>query len=168
MKPYLRSIVLFAAAAAVLFVIYLVRHAIEPQSAVIARERKTVFASEDKDRMKSDPIYAGEVREKLAFLDYRLAVAYNAEQKPDKAIDILQRLIRDEEDTEKSGVPRRSRSYMREADYYEVLKESFELKHNDAEVNTALDRYGQLRTKALELRRLESREDGRHVGQPAD
>ncbi len=167
MKAYLRIVVFFIVAAVILIVLYLARQA-EPQSAAIARERNRYYASQDQERMKKDPIYAVEVREKLAFLDYRQALACNAEHKPDQAIEILRRLINEEETGEKSGIPRRSRSFMREADYYEALKESFELKNNAAEVNKALDRYAQLRTKASELRRLESREDGKHVGLPAD
>ena len=168
MKGYLRLIVFFFTAAAILIVIYLARQATEPQSAIFARERNRFYASRDKDRMSTDPVYAGEVRDRAAFLDYRLAVAYNTEHKPDQAIEILQRLINEEEAREKGGLPRRSRSYMREADYFEALKESFELKNDAAGVNRALDRYTRLRTKALELRRLENREDGRHVGAPAD
>jgi hypothetical protein len=168
MKSYLRLIVFFTVAVLLLIGTYLARRATEPQSSIIARERTRVFASRDEDRMKSDPVYAGEVWEKAAFLDYRLAAAYNAENNPDKAIDVLQRLIRDEEAKEKGVIRRRSRSYMKEADYYETLKESFELKHDEAGVNKALDQYARLRTTALQLRIRESREDGRSVGSPAD
>jgi hypothetical protein len=168
MKTYLRFIILLAVAAAVLLVIYLVRQATEPQSAIIARERNRVYAARDSERMKNDPVYASRVRDRLAFLDYRQAVACNGENKPDGAIDILQRLINDEEAKEKDGMRRRSRSYLQEANYYEALKESFELKHDAAEVNKALDRYTQLMTKAAETRRLESREEGRSAGPPAD
>ncbi len=168
MKLYWRLIIFAAVAAAIWFLISMVRHAAESPSAVIARERNRFYASRDKDRMKNDPIYAAETREKTASLDYRLAIAYIAEHKPDQAIEILQRLVSEEEASGKSGIPRRSRSYMKEADYYEALKESFELKNNAAEVNRALDRYAQLRTKALELRRSESSEDGSHLGAPAD
>ncbi len=168
MKTYVRIVLFVAVASAVVLAFHAARRATEPQSAVIDREIDSFSASRDKDRMQRDPIYAAQVREKKALLDYRLAVAYNRENKPDKAIEILHRLIREEESTEKSGIPRRSRSYMKEADYYEALKESYELKKEPSEVNRALDRYAQLRTKAMELRRLESSEDGRHVGRPAD
>ncbi len=168
MKTYLRLIILFAVAAAALLVVYLVRRATEPQSAIIARERDRVYAARDVDRMKNDAVYAAKVEDTLAFLDYRLAVACNAENKPDRAIDILQRLIGDEEAREKGGIPRRSRSYLQEANYYEALKESFALTHDEAEANKALDRYTQLMTKAMESRKLESREEGRSVGSPAD
>ncbi len=168
MKIYLRLLILFAAAAAVLFVVYLVRQAKAPQSAIIARERNRVYSSRETDRMKNDPLYASKLQEQLALLDYRLAVAYNTENDPDKAIAVLQRLIAEEEAGETSGIPRRSRSYMLEADYYEALKESYELKHDAADVNKALDRYAELRTKASELRRLESRAEGRSMGSPAD
>jgi hypothetical protein len=168
MKTYLRLTVLVAVFAAILFAVYLVRQATVPQSAIIAKERNRLYASRDKKRMVNDPIYAGELEDKLALLDYWMAVAYNDEKKPDKAIAILQRLINDEEARDKDSIPRRSRSYMHEANYYEALKESFELKHEMAEVNKALDRYTQLKIKAAELRRLESRDDGKYVGSPAD
>jgi len=168
MKTYLRLTILVAVSAAILLAVYLVRQATVPQSVIIAKERNRLYASRDKKRMANDPVYAGELEDKLALLDYWMAVAYNDENKPDKAIAILQRLINDEEAREKGGIPRRSRSYMHEANYYEVLKESFELKHEVAEVNRSLDRYTQLKIKAAELRRLERREDGKYVGTPSD
>ena len=168
MKIYLRLTILVAVFAAILLAVYLVRQAAVPQSAIIAKERNTLYASRDKERMANDPIYAGELEDKLALLDYWMAVAYNGENKPDQAIAILQRLINDEEARGKGGMPRRSRSYMHEANYYEALKGSFELKQEAAEVNKALDRYTQLKIKAAELKKLESREDGKSVGSPAD
>ncbi len=168
MKTYVRIIIFLVVAAILTLAFYAARQATEPQSGIIARERERFSTSRDRDRMKSDPIYAAEVREKKSFLDYRLAVAYNTENKPDKAIEILKRLISEEEATGQNGIPRRSRSYMKEADYFEALKEAYELKNEPSEVNRALDRYAQLRTKAAALRRLESSEDGRHVGRPAD
>ncbi len=168
MKFHVRVVVFVAVAAAIWLAIYLARHATGSLSDTVAGERARVSATLDQDRMKRDPVYASAVREELAMLDYRLAVALTAEHKPDRAIDILQRLISEEDSSGKGGIPRRSRSYMREADYYEALKEAFELKNDAAEVNKALDRYAQLRTKALELRRIESSEEGRYVGQPAD
>lgn len=169
MKTCQRLTILVAVAALIVFAVYLVRHATVPQSASIAKERNRLYASLDKKRMADDPVYAGELEDKLALLDYRMAVAYNNEKKPDKAIAILQRLINVEEARGKKGsIPRRSRSYLREADYYEALKQSFELKHEAAGANKSLDRYTQLKIKAAELRRLESREDGKYVGTPAD
>ena len=168
MKMYLRMTILVAIAAVILFAVYLVRQATVPQSAIIAKERNRLFASRDQKRLANDPIYAGEIEDKLALLDYWMAVAYNAENKPDKAIAILQRLINDEETRGEGGIPRRSRSYTHEAHYYEALKESFGLKHEVAEVNKALDRYSQLKTKAAELKKLESREDGKYVGTSSD
>lgn len=168
MKSYLRLTIVVAVFAAILLAVYLVRQAAVPQSAIIAKERKRVYTSRDVKRMANDPVYAGELEDKLALLDYWMAVAYNDENSPDKAIAILQRLINDEEAGEKSGIPRRSRSYMHEANYYEALKQSFELKHDVAEVNRSLDRYTQLKIKAAELKSLESREDGKYVGTPSD
>jgi hypothetical protein len=169
MKTYLRLTILAAVSAAILLaVFYLVRQATVPQSSIIEKERNRLYASRDLNRLANDPVYAVELEDKLALLDYWRAAAYNAEKKPDKAIAILQRLINDEEAGEKGGIPRRSRSYMHEADYYEALKGSFELKHDPAEVNKALDRYTQLKAKAAELKKLESREDGKYVGTSSD
>jgi hypothetical protein len=168
MKTYLRLTILVVVSAAILLAVHLVRQATVPQSAIIAKERNRLYASRDKKRAADDPVYAGELEDKLALLDYWMAAAYNDEHKPDKAITILQRLINDEEAREKGSIPRRSRSYMHEANYYEALKVSFELKHEMAEVNKSLDRYTQLKIKAAELKRLESREDGKYVGSPSD
>ncbi len=168
MKTYLRLTILVAVFAAILIAVYLVRQATVPQSAIIAKERNRLYESRDKMRLANDPVYAAELEDKLALLDYWMAVAYNEENKPDKAIVILQRLITDEEARGKGSMPRRSRSYMHEASYYEALKESFELKNEGAEVNKALDCYTQLKTKAAELKRLESTEDGKYVGPPSD
>ena len=168
MKNYLRLAIPLAVVAAILLVFYVVRQAAVPQSAIIARERDRVYASRDEGRMAADPAYAGQLEDKLALLDYWTAKAYNDENQPDKAVAILQRLIDTEEARGKDGIPRRSRSYLHEANYYEALKASFELKHEVAEVNKALDRYTQLKTKAAELRRVESREEGKYVGRPSD
>jgi hypothetical protein len=168
MKSYLRLAILFGVAAAIFLAVYVAQRATVPQSAVITKERNRIYTSRDKTRMANDPIYAGEIEDKLALLDYRIAVAYNDENKPDKAVAILQRLIHDEEAREKGSMPRRSRSYLHEASYYEALKESFELKHDVAEVNKALDRYTQLKIKAAELKSLESREEGKYVGPSSD
>ncbi len=167
MKAYLRYLLLLVVVAAVLLVVYAVRQATEPESAIIARERNNLVASRDESRAGKDPFYERDLQRKLDFLNFRLAVAYNAEQKPDKALEVLQRLIDKEEEKEKSGLPRRARSYTNEADYYEALKTSFDLKHDEAEANRALERRMQLLTKAAELSRLENREEGRTVG-PAD
>ncbi len=168
MKTYLRITVLFVVAVGILFVIYLAKRATEPQSAMIIRERDRVYAAQDKDRMKNDPVYAAEIQDRLAFLDYRTSLAYNDEKQPDKAIAILQRLIEDEEAKEKGGIRRNARSHANEADYYEALQTSFELKHDEAQANKALDRRTQLMSEARKLERLENREEGKYVGPSAD
>jgi cell division protein FtsN len=167
MKTYLRLIVLFAVAVVVLLAVYLIRQATEPESAIIARERNKVYASRDRSRMEKDPLYAGELKDRLRFLDYRLAVTYNAENKPDKAIDVLKQLIKEEEATEK-GIPRHSRSYADEARYYETLKESYDLKHDEANAEKASAFRNELMAKAGERKKLESKEEGKHVGSSTD
>ncbi len=164
MKTYLRIAVLSVVAAAVLFTVYLVRQASVPQSAIIAMERYKIYASRDKGRMESDRLYALDIQEKLDFLDYRLAVACNAEDKPDEAITVLQKLINNEEAKGKSGTPRRARSYLNEARYYEALKESYDLKRDEAGGKAAVEQRAELMTRAAEAGRRESSGEGKSVG----
>lgn len=164
MKTYLRIAVLSVVAAAVLFTAYLVRQASAPQSAIVAMERYKVYASRDKGRMESDRLYALDIQEKLDFLDYRLAVACNEEDKPDEAITVLQKLINNEEAKGKNGAPRRARSYLNEARYYEALKESYDLKHDEAGGKTAAEKRAELMTMAAEAGKRESSEEGKSVG----
>jgi hypothetical protein len=117
--------------------------------------------------MEKDPLYAGELKDRLRFLDYRLAVTYNAENKPDMAIDVLKQLIKEEEAKGK-GTPRRSRSYLDEARYYETLKESYDLKHDEANAEKAMAFRNELMAKAGERKKLESKEEGKHVGSSTD
>ncbi len=114
--------------------------------------------------MENDPIYAVEFQDRLQMLDYRLALAYNSENSPDKAIAVLQRLIGDEEAKGEGRSARRSRSYLNEARYYEALKESFDLKHDGAAATQAAARSDELRARAAQLKKIESSEEGKSVG----
>ncbi len=164
MKTFLRLALLFITAGAILIVVYVAKQASAPASAVIARERNRVYAERDKSRMENDPIYAVEFQDRLLMLDYRLALAYNAENKPDDAIAVLQRLIGDEEAKGNSGPPRRSRSYLNEASYYKALKESFDLKHDDAAATRAAAHSEELMARAEQRKKIESSEEGKSVG----
>jgi hypothetical protein len=135
---------------------------------IIAKERDQIYATRDKSRMEKDPLYARELQDKLQFLGSRLAVAYNAENRPDEAIAVLQQLISDEEVKGKTGILRRSRSYLNEAQYYEVLKESYDLKHDEGNAQKAAESREALLAKAAELRISESREEGKSVGLHAE
>jgi hypothetical protein len=145
MKTYLRIAALVVVVAVILVAFSVFRRAAAPESEIIAGERKRVAASFDKSRVEKDPIYAFEFQDKLQFLDYRLATAYNREEKPDAAITVLQGLIADEESKNESGV-RRSRSYFNEARYNEALQASYGLKHDD----TGAERAGERRSELLE------------------
>jgi len=168
MKRYMRLMVFFIVAVAILFFIYVVKQTSAPESVIIAKERDQIYASRDKSRLEKDPLYARELQDKLQFLDNRLAVAYNAENRPDEAIAVLQQLISDEEVKGKTGILRRSRSYLNEAQYYEVLKESYDLKHDENNAQKAAKSREDLLAKAAELRIRESREEGKSVGLHAE
>ncbi len=164
MKTYLRIIALFVVVGLIVLVFTLFRQATAPESAIIAKERSRVAATEDKSRMGKDPVYAVEIRSKLRFLDYRVAVAYNKENKPDDAINLLQQLISSEETVGKGGIPRRSRSYRDEARYYEALQQAYVLKHDEAGAERANQRRLDAIARAIETGRKERSEEGKSVG----
>jgi hypothetical protein len=168
MKRYMRLIVFFIVAVAILFFIYVVKQTSAPESVIIAKERDLIYASRDTSRLEKDPPYARELQDKLQFLGYRLAVAYNAENRPDEAITVLKQLISDEEDKGKTKILRRSRSYLSEAQYYEVLKESYDLKHDKENAQKAAKNREDLLAKAADLRIRESKEEGKSVGLHAE
>ncbi|HET6363781.1 MAG TPA: hypothetical protein VFG02_01925 [Nitrospirota bacterium] len=168
MRRYMRLMVFSIVAVAILFFIYVLKQTSAPESAIIAKERDQIYSSRDKSRLEKDPLYARELQDKLQFLGARLAVAYNAENRPDEAIAILQQLISDEEAKGKTGILRRSRSYVNEAQYYEVLKESYDLKHDEDNAQKATKSREDLLAKAAELRIRESREEGKSVGLHAE
>jgi hypothetical protein len=169
MRRYMQLIVFFIGAVAVLFlIIFVVKQTSAPESMIIAKERDRIYSSRDKTRVEKDPLYVRELQDKLQFLDYRLAVAYNAENKPDEAISVIQRLINDEEAKGKTGTMRRSRSYLNEALYYEELKKSYDLKHEEDNAQKSIRSRENLLERAAEMRLLESREEGKSVGLHAE
>ncbi len=166
MKTIVKLGLLFIITAVVVFAVYIVRQASSPESAIIAGERDSLAAQQDTDRMEKDPIYAIDSENKLSMLDFRLAEAYNREKKPEQAILVLQRLIGEEEAKGRRGIPRQSRSYLKQARYYETLHESYNLKGDQAAGMKALSTREQLMAKATALRKSETTEEGRSVLPP--
>jgi hypothetical protein len=164
MKLYLKIAALFITAGVIIIVLLLIKEASKSESAIILGERKKLADSMDKNRAEKDPVYSRTMEDKLRFLDYRLAVAYNAENKPDEAIAVLRTLISSEEAKGQRGLPRRSRSYANEARYYEALIESFEIKKDEVGVEKAVQEREELLAKASELKKREEREEGHSVG----
>lgn len=168
MKRYMKLAVFFSAAVLVVLAVYLAREASAPLSAIMVQERNKLSRLYDKNLAEKDPVHAHELEEKLRFLDYRLALAYNAENEPDAAIEVLQKLIDDERAKEKSGAQRNSRSYLNEARYYEAMAESYELKKDENNANTARHERIKLLGKASELRKQKNREEGRTMRSDSD
>ncbi len=164
MKFYLKIAAFLITAGVVVFLVLMMKEASKSESLIIADERKKLADSIDKNRAEKDPVYARDVEEKLRFLDYRLAIAFNAEKRPDQAIAVLNKLISSEEAKSKHGLPRRARSYYNEAEYYEALIESLEIKKDEVGVQEAEQNRDELQRKALELKKLEERAEGRSVG----
>ena len=167
MKPYARITILFVLVALVMFAVYAMRRVSLPESAIIAHERDAIYAARDKNRMEKDETYAVEMRDQLQFLDLRIAAAHLAENHPDAAIAIIQKLIADEEARTKNDVAPRSRSYKNEMRFYETLKSAYELKKDEAGLKKATETYDALQLKAAEARKRESLEEGRSVS-PGD
>jgi hypothetical protein len=164
MKTYVKIVALVFAVVAVAFTLFLLKEASQPESSIIAGERDRLSGSLDKDRAQKDENYARDHEDKLRFLSYRLALAYTAENKPDQAIAVLNKMIQDEEAKSRSGRPRRSRSYFDEAKYYDALIGAYQLKRDDASAIQAARIHDELRATALDLKREEERGEGRSVG----
>lgn len=163
MKRYGRHLIVAAAVAAtVLLILYLFGEVSAPVSSLLGKERDRLVRSL-KENGSPQGAAARDIEEKIEVLDYRLAMAYNAENRPDKAVAVLERLIRDEE-AKAAGKKRSSRSYLREARYYETLADAYDLKRDDGEVMSAKHKRLELLSKAEDRKREEMLEEGRHVG----
>ena len=162
MKTYLRITLLFIVIVVVVVVVYTAKRVSAPESDLIASERNKMYAERDQARMAKDPAYAQELRDKLQVLDYRLAVLYNAQNNPDAAIVVLRKLIDDEQG--KSRTPRSSRSYLNEVRFTALLKDSYDLKKDEANAKKTAAIQEELIAKAAEARKRESIEEGKHVG----
>lgn len=168
MRTYVKITLLFVVVALIVFAFYAMQRVSEPESAIIAHERDAIYAARDKDRIAKDETYAVEMRDRLQFLDLRIAAAYIAENKPDAAIAVVQKLIAEQEDHIKRAVAPHSRSYATEMRFYETLKSAYELKKDEAGIKRAMEAYDALLVKTAEARERESREEGKHVGSAGD
>lgn len=164
MKQYGRIVGLVAVVIVLVLVFYVFRQASVPESTIIAREKKRVAASVDKDRIGKDEVFAADHRDKMAFLDLQQAEAFLKENKPDEAAAVLRKLIADEQGKSKGPIPRRSASYLQEARYFEVLQRVYMQKHDDAGAERAAEQRNQITARAETLRRSERLGEGRSVG----
>lgn len=162
MKSYAKIALLFIGVAAIVLVLYVTKETSQPESGIIAEERARLARSKDNRRAEQDPLYAINFENNLRYTDYRLAVAYNSENRPDDAIAILERIIKDESQ-EKNGILRRSRSYATVARYYEALAKSFELKKEPDLMNKAMQSREEMLAKAAELRKKEDLAEGKSI-----
>lgn len=163
MKQYGRLVALFAVVVIIMLGFYIFRQAAAPESSIIAGEKKRLEASIDKDRLQKDRAYAAQAGDKLAFLDLQQARAFLKENKPDQAVELLKKLIADEQGKAK-GQARRSASYMQEVHYYEALQQAYSMKNDEAGAERAGEQRAQLMTRAEEARKRERLSEGRSVG----
>lgn len=168
MKTYVKISILLVAVALIMLAFYAVQRVSAPESTIIAHERNAFYMARDRDRMEKDPSYAAEISERLQFLDLRTAAAYVAENEPDAAIAIVQKLITVETARAKSGMDGHSRNYANELRFYEILNDAYELKKDEEGAQKAREAYEALLLKAEEARKRKSREEGKQVGSPRD
>jgi hypothetical protein len=136
---------------------------VEPESAGIEREIKKHAETLDEPRFLSDPGYQNRFESEAAALRFRLAHAYNGERAPDRALDILERLIKESERPRAisgKGVPPDSAALEMEAYYWEEMANSFKLKNRAAEMENALENRNRLRQQAKAAARKEAAEGG--------
>jgi len=163
MKLYLRIATLVLIAGAMAIGLFAMREASKPESRIIADERGKTVAVLNVARMGKDEVHVRELENKIRFLDYQTAVAYNKESKPDEAIIILKKLITDEESRTKPNETRRSRSYFEQAKYYDVLIASFQLKNDREGEMQAEQLRAALFAKAMDLKKREEQLEGHSV-----
>ena len=164
MKLYMKIAALFVGIAAVVLVLYLMKGTSKPESNIIEEERARFSRSKDNNRARQDLLYTTSFENKLRFIDYRLAVVYNSENRPDDAIAILERII-SEESKEKNGIPLRSRNYTAAAQYYEALARSYELKQDPDNMKKAMQDRENMLTLALESRKKENLAEGKKINE---
>jgi predicted Zn-dependent protease len=162
MKPYIKITTLFIVVAVVLLLFIFIKESSKPESAIIAAERAELVRHKDDKKAKQNPVYASNFESKMRFIDYRLAVAYNSENRPDDAIVVLQRII-SEESMQNNEIPRRSRSYTVEAQYYEALAKSYVLKKDPETAEKAMKRRDELLKRAMEIRKIEDLAEGKSI-----
>ncbi len=167
MKIFIRIVIVLGIVAALAIVYSITMQTVAPESSIIASERNRMMATFDKTRAARDPAYAVEFEDKAAFLEYRMAIALMKEDDPDRAVPVLQNLIKQEEASGSKGT-RRSRSLEKEAGYYEALAQAYDMKHDAAAVQKAADTKTSLMAKAEEARRKERLEEGKWIGRSGD
>ncbi|HXY53073.1 MAG TPA: hypothetical protein VEM40_00180 [Nitrospirota bacterium] len=164
MKPSLKIAALIAGAAVVVLILHLMKETSKPESSIIEEERARFSRSKDIGRAGQDLLYASSFENRLRFLDYRLAVAYNSENRPNDAITILERMIK-EESGEHNGIPPRSRNYTVAAQYYEELARSYELKQDPDNAKKAMQNREKMLALATESRIKENLSEGKTINE---
>ncbi len=164
MRRYWRVILLFAVAIVVVGITYVVRVITEPASSMIARERDRLARSSWKSDEGKDPGAAARLRTKLETLDFALAVAYNAEDRADKAASVLEGLIKAEQAKGAPGGTRSPQSFRNEARYYETMIESCVTMKDEACAERARHRRLDALSRAEDQKRREMLGEGRSIG----
>jgi hypothetical protein len=160
MKLQFRIAILILIVGAVALGIYIAREATKPESRIIADERARIVRELAVARSKNDDQRARDIAQNIRFLDFQLALEHNKEEHPALAISILNSLIKDEE----AVSPRRSRSYFDEAKLYNALAASYQLKGDAEAAKQADQKHEELFSRAMEMKKVDERQEGHRVG----
>ena len=160
-----RTLLIAAAGVAgvALFLYVMGERADEPASSRIAKERERIARIFAEGQERNNTGAAKDAAERLADLDQRLARAYLAEEKYDKAIVVLERLITNEE-SRVGAEGRSARSYRTLSRYYEELADAHERMQHEIEAMSAKNKRIEMLSKAEDAKRREALREGKTVG----
>lgn len=164
MKRFLKIFFLVVAVLTVAFILYVAIEVATPVSSMIAKERDQLARSLKEHRAGKDADEADRIAAKIEALNFQLAVAYNAEDRPEKAITVLENLIKIEQSKAAAERGRNSRSYRSEARYYETMIDSCVMKKDEDCAERARHRRLDALSRAEDRKRQEMLKEGKSVG----
>jgi hypothetical protein len=151
MKRVFLIVVLLSLAAVAVFLLY---HAFIPTSDKLFAQYQEYIVSIDQPRYAASAAYRWEVDQELLSRQHALARAYNADRKPDSAIMFLEGLIETRNEQQYifgRKLPRNAGQAALVAIYYELLANSYDMKHDEKKKTWALKKSKEYKEEALRL-----------------
>jgi hypothetical protein len=133
---------------------YLIYQALIPKSDKLLEQYQAFTATIDQARYQTNAAYRWEVDEELRTRQVALATAYNADERPDEAIVLLEGLIagmNKQQYVLKKRIWRNSGQVELVAIYYQRLADSYGLKHDEKKKEWALRKCDEYKAEAALL-----------------
>jgi hypothetical protein len=133
---------------------YLIYRALIPKSDKLYEQYQTYLVTIDQPRYNTNAGYRWEVGEHIRIWKTNLASSYNADNRPDEAIILLEGLIADMNKQQyvlDKKVPRNSGQVEWVAIYYAHLADSYGLKHDEKKQAWAMQKSEEFRLEAARL-----------------